>query len=155
MTSHVEESLGTTVIRWEREVARYLVPVGRVLFAAIFIMTVFGHFKQETIQHAAHQGVPFASIAVPVSGIIAFAGGMSIATGYKARIGALLIILFLVPVTFMMHAFWNVDDPAARQMQMAMFMKNISMLGAALLIIHHGAGPFSFDALEGPEPSAR
>ena len=45
-----------------------------------------------------------------------------------------------------MHKFWGVSDPMMQQMQMAMFMKNVSMIGGALLISQFGAGPFSLDA---------
>lgn len=85
-------------------------------------------------------------IAVPLAGIIALLGGLSILVGYRARIGAWLVVLFLVPVTIMMHRFWSVSDPQAAQMQFAMFMKNVSMLGGAFLIAYFGAGPVSFDA---------
>ena len=68
------------------------------------------------------------------------------AFGYKVEWGAGLVVLFLVPVTFMMHNFWAVSDPMMAQMQMAMFMKNLSMLGGALLISYFGAGPLSLDA---------
>ena len=85
-------------------------------------------------------------MAVPLSGLVAVAGGFSILLGYRAKVGAWLIVLFLVPVTFMMHKFWAVSDPMMAQMQMAMFMKNISVLGGALLISQFGAGPFSLDA---------
>ena len=47
----------------------------------------------------------------------------------------------------MMHAFWNVTDPMMMQMQMAIFMKNMAMLGAALLITYFGAGPMSIDSM--------
>jgi putative oxidoreductase len=66
--------------------------------------------------------------------------------GYRARLGAWLIVLFLVPVTLAMHNFWAVKDPMMAQMQMIMFMKNVSMLGGALLITQFGAGPLSLDA---------
>jgi putative oxidoreductase len=75
--------------------------------------------------------------------MMALLGGLSILLGYKARWGALLLIMFLVPVTVMMHNFWAVSDPMAKQMQMIMFMKNVSMLGAALMIMHLGSGPLS------------
>lgn len=123
-----------------------IVLLGRVLFAAIFVMASFGHFKSGTIGYAASQGVPMANVLVPVSGVIAIAGGLSILLGFKARFGAWLIVIFLVPVTFMMHAFWGVTDPMAAQMQQIMFMKNVSMLGAALLVSQFGAGPMSLDA---------
>jgi putative oxidoreductase len=99
----------------------------------------------QTIAFAASQGVPLASIAVPFSGILALAGGLSILLGYRARIGAWLIALFLVAVTPMMHKFWVVTDPMMYQMQFIMFMKNVSMIGAALLITQVGSGPWSLD----------
>lgn len=123
-----------------------IVLVGRLLFALIFLMSSFGHFSKQTIAYAASQGVPLASLAVPFSGVIALLGGLSIAFGYRAKIGAWLIVLFLAPVSLMMHKFWAVSDPMAAQIQMIMFMKNVSMTGAALIISQLGAGPFSLDA---------
>jgi putative oxidoreductase len=104
------------------------------------------HFLSQTIAYAASQGVPLASIAVPVSGVIALLGGLSILLGYRAKLGAWLIVLFLVGVTPMMHRFWVVSDPMMYQVQFAMFMKNVSMLGGALLISQFGSGPWSLDA---------
>jgi putative oxidoreductase len=119
--------------------------LGRVLFALIFLMSGPRHFMSQTIAYAASQGVPMASIAVPFSGLLAFVGGLLILLGYRARIGAWLIALFLVGVTPMMHNFWAVSDPMARQMQMIMFMKNVAMLGGALMISQFGSGPWSLD----------
>jgi putative oxidoreductase len=65
--------------------------------------------------------------------------------GYHAKIGAWLIVVFLVPVTLTMHNFWTITDPAIRQTQLVMFLNNVSMLGGALLISQFGAGPFSLD----------
>ena len=123
-----------------------VVLLGRFLFAAIFLMSGFGQFSKQTIGFAASQGVPSASIAVPFSGLLALAGGFSILLGFRAKIGAWLIVLFLVPVTLMMHRFWGISDPMQAQIQMIMFMKNVSMLGGALLITQFGAGPLSLDA---------
>jgi putative oxidoreductase len=123
----------------------YLVLLGRVLYAFIFVMAGPSHFAENSIAYAASQGVPLASLAVPLSGIIAFAGGLSIALGYRAKWGGWLIVLFLVPVTAMIHNFWSMTDPNMAQMQQVMFIKNLSMLGAALLITHFGSGPLSLD----------
>jgi len=120
--------------------------LGRFLFALIFLMSAPMHFSGQIIAYAASQGVPLASIAVPLSGVIALAGGLSILLGYRARIGAWLIALFLAAVTPMMHNFWTVTDPMMHQMQFIMFMKNLSMLGSALFISQTGAGPWSLDA---------
>ncbi len=119
--------------------------IGRILFSLIFLMTLMGHFSQSTILYATTQGVPMASVMVPLSGIIAFIGALSIILGYKAKWGAWLIILFLLPVTIMMHNFWSVTDEMMKQMQMSGFMKNLSLMGGALMIAYFGAGPMSLD----------
>jgi len=126
--------------------AGIIVFLGRLLFALIFIMSGPRHFMSQTIAYAAAQGVPMASIAVPLSGLLAILGGLSILLGYRARIGAWLIALFLIGVTPMLHKFWGVTDPMMHQMQFIMFMKNVSMLGGALLISQLGSGPWSLDA---------
>jgi putative oxidoreductase len=120
--------------------------LGRLLFALIFVMSGPRHFMSQMIAYAASQGVPLASIAVPFSGALAFIGGLSILLGYRAKLGAWLIVIFLAGVTPMMHNFWAVSDPMMQQMQMVMFMKNLSMAGAALLITQVGSGPWSLDA---------
>lgn len=124
---------------------RYIPLFGRILFSLIFLLTITSHFKKETIEHAANQGVPFAGFLVPASAIIAFIGGYSITVGYYTKKGAWLIVIFLVPVTFFMHAFWKETDPSHKMMQIGHFMKNISLLGAALMITYFGAGPISLD----------
>jgi putative oxidoreductase len=126
-------------------IAGPLVLLSRLFFVAIFLMAGPNHFASQTIAYAASQGVPMASIAVPFSGVLAILGGLSILLGYRARIGAWLIVLFLVGVTPMMHKFWIVTDPMMHQMQMVMFMKNVAMLGAALFITQVGSGPWSLD----------
>jgi putative oxidoreductase len=123
-----------------------IVFAGRLLFSLLFLMTTATHFNGKLVGYAAAAGVPLASIAVPLSGVVAIAGGLSILLGYRARIGAWLLVIFLVPVTLMMHNFWAVKDPMMAQMQMVMFMKNLSMLGGALLISQFGSGPWSLDA---------
>ena len=105
----------------------------------------FTHFSSQTIAFAASQGVPLAAVIVPLSGLVAFAGGLSILLGYRAKLGAWLIVIFLIGVT-PMHKFWGVSDPMMQQMQMAMFMKNLTMLGGALLISQFGSGSVSLDA---------
>jgi putative oxidoreductase len=124
----------------------YLPLIGRVCFSALFIVAAPGHFTARYIGIAAQAGVPAAALLVPLSGVLALAGGLSVALGYKAKFGALLLVVFLIPVTVTMHGFWAVSDPMTRQLQFAMFMKNLSMLGGALLIAYFGAGPLSLDS---------
>jgi putative oxidoreductase len=128
---------------------RYLVPLGRLLFAAIFLMSVPMHFAQSAYDHAAQQGVPLANVLVPLSGVLELIGALSLLLGYRARVGALLLALFLVPVTLAMHKFWGIVDPMQAQMQQINFMKNVALLGATFLIMYFGAGPVSLDERAG------
>ena len=123
-----------------------VVLLGRLLFVAIFLTAGPNHFTKLAIGYAASQGVPLASIAVPISGLVALIGGLSVLLGYRAKIGAWFIVLFLTLVTLTMHRFWAVADPMMAQVQMIMFMKNVAMLGGALLLSQFGAGPWSLDA---------
>lgn len=124
---------------------KYIVLLGRILYSAIFIAASLGHFSPDTIAFANEAGIPFASISVPVMGIIGFLGGLSVLIGFKARFGGWLLVIFLIPITIVMHQFWNLDDPVENGIQKAMFLKNVSMLGAALLITYFGSGPMSVD----------
>jgi len=148
--STVSQHLQTLKVRGasraRSELAPYILLLGRILFSSIFLLAALGHFKHQEIAYAAAQGVLLASFMVPFSGILALAGGLSILLGFHARIGSWLLVLFLVPVTLAMHNFWAVSDPNMAQLQLAMFMKNVSMLGGALLISQFGAGPLSVDA---------
>lgn len=119
---------------------------GRLFFALIFLMAAPSDFTKPVIAYAASQGAPLPSIGVPLMGVISLVGGLSILLGYRAKIGAWLIIAFLLIVTPIMHKFWGIADPMMAQVQMINFMKNFSMLGAALLITQFGAGPLSLDA---------
>ena len=148
MTTHVSPTGARPHFELGRasDFTRYLVPVGRAFFVAIFLMASLGNFSRQTIDYAAHQGVPLAAIAVPLAGALSLLGGLSVLLGFHAKIGAWLLVLFLVPVTLMMHNFWAAADPMTAKMQQVMFMKNLSMIGGALLVAHFGAGPVSFDA---------
>jgi putative oxidoreductase len=148
MNSHIT----TAEYEWSlprTDARRFAVLAGRLLFASIFVISAPGLFTAKLIGYAAHQGVPMAGVLVPVAGLIALAGGLSIALGFHAKAGAWLLVLFLVPVTFTMHAFWNERDPMTVQLQQVNFLKNLALLGGALLIAQFGAGPLSLDARRG------
>src|SRR5271167_2169823 len=76
-----------------------VVVLGRFFFALIFLLAGANHFTKQPIGYAASQGVPLASIAVPLSGMLAIAGGLSILLGYRAKLGAWLLVVFLIAVT--------------------------------------------------------
>ena len=123
----------------------FMAPLGRALLSAIFILYGFPHLTAPTIGYAAHHGVPAAGILVPFSGVMAIVGGVSILLGYHAKAGAWLLIVFLLVVTPVMHNFWTVSDPGLRALQQGMFMKNLAMMGGAILVAYCGAGPRSVD----------
>lgn len=125
---------------------KYLVLIGRILFSAIFIISGINNlFNSEMIQYGISHGVPYPSFMIPVSGLISLIGGLSILMGYKARMGAWLIIFFLIPVTLMMHNFWEMDDSQQIMIEQILFLNNVSMLGGAFLLAYFGSGPLSID----------
>ncbi|HWL89203.1 MAG TPA: DoxX family protein [Polyangiaceae bacterium] len=148
MSPHaIASELETTASQTANQSAqRYLVPLGRLFLSLMFIMAGFTHLSPQAVGYAAAAGVPLASIVVPASGIMAFVGGLSVTLGYKAKWGAWLIVLFLLPVTFTMHRFWAESDPMMAQVHMGMFLKNFGLMGGALLITQLGSGPLSLDA---------
>jgi uncharacterized membrane protein YphA (DoxX/SURF4 family) len=109
--------------------------IGRVLFAAIFIASGIAHFKQADAMagYAAHKGAPGGKAGVLISGVVFLVGGLSIALGVYPDLGALLIAAQLVPVSYFMHAFWKETDPMVAQAENASFMKNVALIGAALV----------------------
>lgn len=106
--------------------------VGRLLFGGVFVWAAVQHMLAHDSLTAAvaAQNVPLPEAAVTLSTSLLALGGTSIILGFMPRIGLGLIMLFLVPVTCVMHAFWAAPDQAARTLQLAMFMKNLALLGA-------------------------
>ena len=151
MATHVLDHTHAGGVQEARSALAWLVPIGRVLFALIFISSGFSHFSSQTIGYAASRGVPAAGFFVPLAGGLALVGGLGVAFGFWTRIAALLLVVFLVPVTFKMHAFWNAQDAMTAMNQQIHFMKNLSMLGAALFLMYFGGGPLSVDARRLPE----
>ncbi|MEU1430991.1 DoxX family protein [Nocardia sp. NPDC005746] len=113
-----------------------LVLIGRILFALLFLGSGFGHLAQSAsmAQYAQFKGIPMPTLAVPASGVLLLAGGLSVLLGVWADLGALLLILFLVPTAFLMHAFWKETDPEAKQGEMVHFNKDIALAGASLML---------------------
>ena len=113
-----------------------LLVIGRVLFALIFINSGIAHLTKlnDMTGYAQFKKVPAPKLAVIVTGLMLIIGGLYIVFGVYADLGALLLAVFLVPTAFMMHNFWTIQDPQAKQGEMINFFKNLSLAGAALLI---------------------
>lgn len=110
--------------------------IGRVLFALLFISSGVSHLtKLEAMTgYAQYKKVPAAKFGVVLSGLMILLGGIYIAFGVYADLGALLIALFLIPTSFLMHAFWKETDATAKQNESISFFKNLALAGAALII---------------------
>jgi uncharacterized membrane protein YphA (DoxX/SURF4 family) len=112
----------------------WILLLGRLLFGGFFLFSGINHFTRVGMfsSYAGSQGVPSPELAVIVTGILLVLGGSSVIFGVAPRVGLALVIVFLVPVSFIMHAFWNVTDAQAQAGEMGNFMKNMALTGAAL-----------------------
>ena len=111
--------------------------IGRVIVGGFFLMNAFNHFAQFNMMtgYAKSKGVPAPALAVGGSGVLLFLGGLSLLLGYHPTIGAALLVIFLLGVSFGIHNFWTVQDPQARQGEMVNFLKNMAILGLLLMTV--------------------
>jgi putative oxidoreductase len=120
--------------------------VGRILMAVIFVWSgtgKIGNFSG-TAAYMAHQGVPLTELALVITIVVELGGAAMLILGWKARIAAGVMFLWMIPVTLMFHNFWAV--PADQQMIMKiMFLKNLAMMGGFLYIMTFGSGPYSLE----------
>jgi putative oxidoreductase len=111
--------------------------IGRVLFVSVFIMsgaTVHLLKWRDGVAYARMKNVPAPELLVPASGVMAVVGGVLVALGLWADLGALLLAAFVFPVAVMMHAFWKLEDPMERLQDQVHFMKDVALGGAALAL---------------------
>lgn len=111
--------------------------IGRVIFGGYFAMSGFNHFKNSKmlIGYSASKKVPMPGLAVYFSGAMILLGGLGVILNMYSIWSLALIIAFLLPVSFMMHSYWKISDPMARMAEMTHFLKNMALVGAALMLI--------------------
>lgn len=109
--------------------------VGRAIFGGFFLYNAINHFRNRRMmaEYARSKDVPAADLAVVLSGAMIGAGGLSLITGFKPKMGVSLIAGFLMAVSPIMHAFWEQDDAQQKMNEMVHFSKNMAMLGGAML----------------------
>src|SRR5262245_22288545 len=121
--------------------------LGRVLLGTIFFMAAVGnkipHFSQ-VAKVMDDVSIPAPQLMLVGAIVFLIAGSLSVILGYKARIGAVLLLTFLVLASYYFHAFWNLEGQA-QQEPMIHFMKNLSMMGAMLFIVANGSGLMRLD----------
>ena len=111
--------------------------LGRLLFGGYFIYGGFNHFKMLDMMsgYAKSKGVPVPKLSVAFSGLLLLIGGFSVLVNVLPSVGLVALVLFLIPVTLSMHAFWKIQEPAAKMHEMVNFMKNIALLGAVCILL--------------------
>jgi putative oxidoreductase len=133
---------------------RYGALAGRILIALIFVLSGTMKFMDwsGTAASMAKHGLPLINLLLPAAALTELLGGLSILLGFRSRIGAFVLFLFLIPTTLIFHAFWNYQGEMF-PMQMANFMKNLAIMGGLWLIVTFGSGMCSLDGwLRKPQP---
>lgn len=112
--------------------------LGRVLLALIFVLSGLHKISNfsGTQQMMADHGMPYTPVFLIGAILVEVIGGLSVLVGYRARIGATVLALFLIPTTLIFHS------GAAEQVN---FMKNLSIIGGLLMVAAHGSGSVSLD----------
>ncbi|HEV8717269.1 MAG TPA: DoxX family protein [Candidatus Binatia bacterium] len=131
-----------------QQLAPYGPLFARILLALIFLLagiSKIGNFSG-TQAYMVARGMPATTLLLLSATVIEIGGGLSILLGYKLRLGALLLFLFLIPTTLIFHtAFGGSFPPEQAQLQQAMLLKNLAIMGGLLAIAAQGAGAFSLD----------
>ncbi|MGE5048261.1 MAG: DoxX family protein [Deltaproteobacteria bacterium] len=111
--------------------------IGRIVLGLYYLVTGIMdviNFKM-LAGYAASKGVPAAEAAVIVAHLLLVLAGFCFLTGWRPALGVAAVVVFLIPVTFTMHAFWAETAPQMKQMQMINFTKNMALLGSALMFL--------------------
>lgn len=111
--------------------------IGRVLFGAYFVYGGYNHFKNQKnlTGYAKHKGVPSPSLAVMITGVLMFVGGIGFFLNWYIVQASIMLLIFMIPTTIMMHAFWKEKDAGARANEQIAFMKNVALIGALLMFL--------------------
>ena len=125
--------------------------IGRILVVLIFVMSGFSKITgfAGTGQYMASQGIP-QGLVVPgfiLSILVEFGCGLLIVLGYQTRWAALIMFLWLIPVTAIFH-FLSMRHGENSLINMIMVLKNISMMGALIFVAAMGPGGYSIDGRE-------
>jgi putative oxidoreductase len=125
--------------------------VGRIMLCAVFVAAALGFTvpnASNLAQMLSSKGTLGSAFAFVVAVAVLAVGCLSVIIGYRARIGALLLLVFLALATYCFHGigFWTLVSAQARQDQIVYLMTNLSLMGAMLFIIANGAGQMSLDA---------
>jgi uncharacterized membrane protein YphA (DoxX/SURF4 family) len=122
--------------------------VGRVLIGAIFLWSAIKDIRtfESTADMMQSKGIFAPQVLLIGSIVFLLLGSIAVILGIKARWGAILLILFLIPTTILFH------PPTGGEADQIQFLKNLALIGGLLMIVSFGPGVVSFD---GPTPSMK
>ena len=129
----------------------------RVLIALIYLLSAVGNKIpnfSSVAEYMASENVPFPQLMLVGGIVFLITGSLSIITGFRARWGAVLLLVFLILATYFFHDFWNFEGQEAQQ-QMIQFMKNLSLMGSMLFILANGPGAWSLGRRAATRPLAQ
>ena|SRR5579864_3174871 len=111
--------------------------IGRIIVGGFFLMNAYNHFTNTGMMagYAQSKGTPAPKLAVMGTGVLLLLGGLSFLLGYHPTIGTILLVIFLLGVTFKIHAFWLVQDAMGRMNEQVHFTKNVAMIGFLLMTL--------------------
>jgi len=120
--------------------------VGRIFVAQIFILAGVNKILefQQTVTLMGSMGVPLSELLLIIAIVFELGGGLLLFFGYYTQLGSVLLILFVVLVTYYFHSFWEYDA-AAKVNNLYHFTKNLSIVGGLCYVYVCGAGRYSLD----------
>lgn len=128
---------------------RVVPAIARILMCVIFLISGFSKMANFSGSEAfmAMHGMTGATAPLLVGAIIVeIGGGLALLFGFRVRLVAVVLFLYLIPTTIIFHNFWAVTDPVGHQDQKLHFLKNLTILGGLLALSVAGAGVLSMDA---------
>ncbi len=129
-----------------KTIQKILALLGRLLLCGIFLSSGINKIMEweQTASYMAAKGMPLVKVLLGGAILFEMVGGLSVVVGFKARIGATLLVVFLIPTTIIFHDFWAYEAQQ-QQDQLINFMKNLAILGGLFQIAAVGPGPWSID----------
>ena len=123
---------------------KYINRIGRILFSIIFITSGLSKISDwnKTITYMESHNMIFVPFFLIIAILLQVVGGLSIITSFKSKIGAILLIIVILPATVSFHNLWALPTDTnvqivTQQAEMVSFLKNITVIGALLLIFNN------------------
>ena len=119
--------------------------VGRILFGGVFLFFGINHFrnKKSMIEYAKSKNVSAPALANFMAALILSLSGVLLILGVFPDVALVLLIIFLVVVSLVMHDFWNVKDEKDKVRERIQFMMNVALVGASIMLIWLSHWPLS------------